>query len=85
MKVQNFKENKHPTAIKKSQYLKNHFDEINVWDVTIRIKYKFQMKIKLSKLSYSLNCIRDFGSKMVHFFKWINFLDKIFVDYNEPL
>ena len=79
MKVQNFKENKHPTAIKKSQYLKNHFDEINVWDVTIRIKYKFQMKIKLSKLSYSLNCIRDIGSKM----------DKIFgikfVDYNEPL
>jgi len=59
MKVQNFKENKNPTAIKKSKYLKNHFDEINVWDVTIRIKYKFQMKIKLSKLSYSLNCISE--------------------------
>jgi len=61
MKVQNFKENKNPTAIKKNKYLKNHFDEINVWDVTIRIKYKFQMKIKLSKLSYSLNCIRNIG------------------------
>jgi len=59
MKVQNFKENKHPTAIKKNKYLKNHFDEINVWDVTIRIKYKFQMKIKLSKISYSLNCISE--------------------------
>lgn len=59
MKVQNFKEYKHPIAIKKNKYLKNHFDEINVWDVTIRIKYKFQMNIELSKISYSLNCIRN--------------------------
>ena len=45
MKVQNFKENKHPTAIKKNKYLKNHFDEINVWDVTIRNAFKLSLLI----------------------------------------